>query len=33
LRCLSSTGDEGTREAVFSRLCRIDPSAAMDASG
>lgn len=33
LRCFDSAGNDGAREAVFARLCRIDPSAAMDASG
>ncbi len=32
LRCLGKNGDESLRENVFSRLCRIDPIAAMDVS-
>ncbi len=32
LRCLGKNGDESVRENVFSRLCRIDPIAAMDVS-
>jgi type VI secretion system protein ImpA len=32
LRCLGKNGDETLRETVFSRLCRIDPIAAMDVS-
>ncbi|HTW79796.1 MAG TPA: type VI secretion system protein TssA [Terracidiphilus sp.] len=32
LRCLDGSDDKGMRESVFSRLCRIDPIAAMDAS-
>jgi type VI secretion system protein ImpA len=32
LRCLGKNGDETLRENVFSRLCRIDPIAAMDVS-
>jgi type VI secretion system protein ImpA len=32
LRYLDSSGNTGPREAVFARLCRIDPIAAMDIS-
>lgn len=32
LRYLDEAGNGGTREAVFARLCRIDPIAAMDVS-
>jgi type VI secretion system protein ImpA len=33
LRCLDAAGNSGeTRDAVFARLCRIDPIAAMDVS-
>jgi len=32
LRCLGKNADENLRESVFSRLCRIDPIAAMDVS-
>jgi type VI secretion system protein ImpA len=33
LKCMdSSSGDEARREAIFSRLCRIDPTAAIDVS-
>jgi len=33
LECLDSSHDtNGVREALFSRLCRIDPIAAMDVS-
>jgi type VI secretion system protein ImpA len=33
LKCLDPSSDtNGTREALFSRLCRIDPTAAMDIS-
>ena len=32
LRCLGKNADETLRESVFSRLCRIDPIAAMDVS-
>ncbi|HUH64570.1 MAG TPA: type VI secretion system protein TssA [Terracidiphilus sp.] len=32
LRCLGKSGDESLRDSVFSRLCRIDPIAAMDVS-
>lgn len=32
LRYLDESGNEAAREAVFARLCRIDPIAAMDAS-
>ena len=32
LRCLGKNGDDSLRESVFSRLCRIDPIAAMDVS-
>ena len=32
LRCLGKDGQNGLRETVFARLCRIDPIAAMDAS-
>jgi len=33
LKCLDSSNDtNGQREALFSRLCRIDPIAAMDIS-
>jgi type VI secretion system protein ImpA len=32
LRCLDASENNGVREAVFARLCRIDPLAAMDAS-
>ncbi len=32
LRCLDGSENNGVREAVFARLCRIDPLAAMDAS-
>jgi len=34
LRCLDAAGSSGeARDAVFARLCRIDPIAAMDVSG
>lgn len=34
LRCLDAAGNSGeARDAVFARLCRIDPIAAMDVSG
>jgi type VI secretion system protein ImpA len=32
LQCLDSTGNSSLREALFSRLCRIDPLAAMNVS-
>lgn len=32
LQCLDSTGNTAMREALFSRLCRIDPLAAMNVS-
>jgi len=32
LRCLDAGSDNGQREALFARLCRIDPIAAMDFS-
>jgi type VI secretion system protein ImpA len=32
LRCLGKNADENLRETVFSRLCRIDPIAAMEVS-
>jgi type VI secretion system protein ImpA len=32
LRCLGKDADASFRETVFSRLCRIDPLAAMDVS-
>lgn len=32
LRCLDNDGDSAAREALFAKLCRIDPIAAMDAS-
>ncbi len=32
LRCLEAGSDNGQREALFSRLCRIDPIAAMNIS-
>jgi type VI secretion system protein ImpA len=30
LRCIDKSENNGLRETVFARLCRIDPSAAMD---
>jgi type VI secretion system protein ImpA len=32
LRCFDAAGNESARAAVFARLCRIDPSAAMNVS-
>ena len=32
LRCFDTAGNESARAAVFARLCRIDPSAAMNVS-
>ncbi|MDE3188672.1 MAG: type VI secretion system protein TssA [Acidobacteriota bacterium] len=32
LRCFDATGNDSARAAVFARLCRIDPSAAMNVS-
>lgn len=32
LRYLDETGNQAMRDAIFSRLCRIDPIAAMDYS-
>jgi type VI secretion system protein ImpA len=32
LKCLDAAGNTTAREAIFARLCRIDPSAAMDIS-
>ncbi|MGB7188869.1 MAG: type VI secretion system protein TssA [Acidobacteriaceae bacterium] len=32
LRCLEPGGGNGVREALFAKLCRIDPTAAMDIS-
>lgn len=32
LRCLDKAGNDSARDAIFARLCRIDPVAAMDIS-
>jgi hypothetical protein len=30
LKCLDPSTSNGVREALFAKLCRIDPTAAMD---
>ena len=32
IRCFEAAGNDTAREAIFARLCRIDPSAAMNVS-